>query len=173
MPPKRSRCDRLRPTSKLGTTTIDLMIPQHVTNTRVTYEVNKNNTLEKSGVGSSTYASNNNVPQAHIYKEFMKYQPRSFYENEGVIRLTIWIENMELIFLISSYAKKCRVKFATCTFMDASIAWWKKYIKTMGIESAYGTTWEMLGTKLSMYDFVNGLTFVDPLACMWQSSLVT
>ena len=23
----------------------------------------------------------------------------------------------------------------------------------------------MLGTKLSMYDFVNGLTFVDPLAC--------
>ena len=23
----------------------------------------------------------------------------------------------------------------------------------------------MLGTKLSMYDFVNGLTFVDPLVC--------
>lgn len=44
---------------------------------------------------------------------------------------------MESIFLVSSYAENCHVKFETCTFIKASLTWWNIYTKTMCIEFSY------------------------------------
>lgn len=117
------------------------MIEKQVPNTLATYEASRNNICEQSRVRSSIHGSNNDVPKACTYEEFMKYQPRSFYCNEGVIWLTIWIEKMESIFLINSYVESCRVKFATCTFMNVFLARWNNYTKIICIDLAYATTW--------------------------------
>lgn len=47
-----------------------------------------------------------------LTKNLLNYQPKSFYDNEGVIGLTLWTEKMESIFHINSYAESCNVKFA-------------------------------------------------------------
>lgn len=59
MPRKRSIRDRATLTPSLDTTTIELIIAQHVTKTLASYEANMNNTLEKNGIGS-----NSGVPKA-------------------------------------------------------------------------------------------------------------
>lgn len=97
------------------------MIEQKIGNTLATYETNKNNVSKQSGVESSIHGSNKDIPKACTYKKFINYKPDSFYDNEGVVGMTLWIENMESIFHNSSCAENYRVKFATCTFMDATL----------------------------------------------------
>lgn len=55
--------------------------------------------------------------------------------------MTLWIERMEFVFHISSYAQDCRVKFATCMFMDALITLCNDHSKTMGINASYSLRW--------------------------------
>ena len=51
---------------------------------------------------------------------------------------------MESVFHISFCAIDCRVKFATCTFVDRALSWWNDHVKTMGIDTAYNLTWDEL-----------------------------
>lgn len=91
------------------------MIKQQVANTLTTYEANKNNTYEQGRIGSNIHGNNNDIPSVCTYDEFLNYQPRSFYDNEGIIGLTLYIEKMESIFHISSYAENCLVKIIMCS----------------------------------------------------------
>nr|GEU44138.1 hypothetical protein [Tanacetum cinerariifolium] len=52
------------------------------------------------------------------YKEFLKCQPHNFSRTEGVVGLTRWFENTELVFHISNCTTNYQVKFATCTLTD-------------------------------------------------------
>ncbi|GJY36617.1 putative reverse transcriptase domain-containing protein [Tanacetum coccineum] len=53
------------------------------------------------------------VPAARecTYQDFLKFQPLTFKENEGVVRLTRWFEKMETLFHISNCPPKYQVKF--------------------------------------------------------------
>ena len=62
--------------------------------------------------------------------------------------MILWIEKMESIFLFSSCVENYQVKYATFTIINQSLAWWSNYTKTMGIDSAYATTWEELKLML-------------------------
>lgn len=122
MHPKRLYSDHLTPTPTLDIAKIKLIIAQHVTNTLVYYEANRNNAHKQSRVRRNICVSNTNIPRACTYKEIMNYKPKSFYDNEGIIRLTHWIENIELIFHVNSCVENRRVKFDTCTFMKWYLA---------------------------------------------------
>ncbi|GJW75215.1 putative reverse transcriptase domain-containing protein, partial [Tanacetum coccineum] len=83
-----------------------------------------------------------------FYADFMKYQPLNFKGNEGVVRLTWWIEKMELVFNISGCAIENQVKFATCTLLGAALTWWNGQIRSLGLD-AYLKTWEVLKKKIT------------------------
>lgn len=74
----------------------------------------------------------------------MHNNPRTFYGDGGINGLASWIREMELALEIHIFPKNCRVKFTTCMFMGATFIWWNTQVKTLGIESAYATSWEAL-----------------------------
>ncbi|GJY98191.1 putative reverse transcriptase domain-containing protein [Tanacetum coccineum] len=82
------------------------------------------------------------------YADFMKCQPLTFKEMEGVVGLTRWIEKKEPVFNISGCAIENQVKFATCTLLGAARTWWNGQIRTLGPE-AYAMTWEVLKKKMT------------------------
>ncbi|GKD88442.1 hypothetical protein Tco_1363949 [Tanacetum coccineum] len=51
-----------------------------------------------------------------------------------------WFEKMELVFHIENG----QVKYAKCTLMDGALTWWNSYVKTIGLDAAYKTTWKVL-----------------------------
>nr|GFC33293.1 hypothetical protein [Tanacetum cinerariifolium] len=111
-----------------------------------------------------------------FYADFMKFQPLNFRGTEGVVGLTRRIEKMESVFQISSCAvenqevlkkkmtnKYCpqgeikkleielwnlKIKFATCTLLDAALTWWNSQIRSLGPD-AYSMTWEVLIKKMT------------------------
>ena len=70
------------------------------------------------------------------YKDFMNCKPKSFHGTEGVVSLTRWIEKTESVFQISLFPNECKVRFAACTFADATLTWWNNQVNTMGIDDA-------------------------------------
>ncbi|GJX69053.1 putative reverse transcriptase domain-containing protein, partial [Tanacetum coccineum] len=82
------------------------------------------------------------------YADFMKCQPLNFKGAEGVVGLTRWIEKMESVFNISGCAVENRVKFATCTLLDAALTWWNSQIRSLG-PVAYTMTWDVLKKKMT------------------------
>lgn len=78
----------------------------------------------------------------------MNYQPRSIYDNEGILGVSIWIRKMESIFHTNSWVVNYHERFMTYTLWDVSLEWWNNYKNTMGVDSAYATTWENLNLIL-------------------------
>nr|GEY43818.1 putative reverse transcriptase domain-containing protein [Tanacetum cinerariifolium] len=110
--------------------------------------------LRNSTNGDGSQSSHEDNPR-HVqttrpcfYADFMKCHPLNFKGNEGVVGLTRWIEKIESVFNISGCAIENRVKFATCTLLDAALTWWNGQIQTLGLE-AYGMTWEVLKKKMT------------------------
>lgn len=66
----------------------------------------------------------------------MNYKPKPFYINEGVVRLSRWIEKMESVFEISFYAENCIAKFVACTVNYTSLSWSNIHAKIIGIRIA-------------------------------------
>ncbi|GJR52894.1 putative nucleotidyltransferase, ribonuclease H [Tanacetum coccineum] len=58
------------------------------------------------------------------------------------------IEKMESVFNISGCAVENRVKFATCTLLDAALTWWNSQIRSLG-PVAYTMTWDVLKKKMT------------------------
>lgn len=74
--------------------------------------------------GGESLQGDNRVPtRVCSYKDFMNIKPKPFYGNEGVFGLTMWIENMELVFEISFCPEVCNVKSAACILADAALSW--------------------------------------------------
>nr|GEZ76934.1 putative reverse transcriptase domain-containing protein [Tanacetum cinerariifolium] len=55
---------------------------------------------------------------------------------------------MESVFNIRGCAIENRVKFSTCTLLDAALTWWNGQIRTLGPD-AYAMTWELLKKKMT------------------------
>nr|GEX82901.1 hypothetical protein [Tanacetum cinerariifolium] len=62
------------------------------------------------------------------YINFMKCQPLKFKGTEGIVGLSHWLENIELVFHISGFAIDNQVKFATCTLLGATLTWWNGHV---------------------------------------------
>ncbi|GJS18478.1 hypothetical protein Tco_0412950 [Tanacetum coccineum] len=107
------------------------------------------NSTNGDGSHSSHEDNRRNVQTArpYFYADFMKCQPLNFKGTEGVVGLTRWIKKMESLFNISCYAIENHVKFATCTLLGATLAWWNGQIRTLGPD-AYSITWEVLKKKM-------------------------
>ncbi|XP_052622709.1 uncharacterized protein LOC128127997 [Lactuca sativa] len=82
------------------------------------------------------------------YKDFMNCRPKIFHGNEGVVNLTRLIEKTESVFQISFCPDDCKVRFAACTFADATLTWWNSHVNTMGIDTANSMKWEELKMML-------------------------
>nr|GEX00193.1 hypothetical protein [Tanacetum cinerariifolium] len=108
------------------------------------------NSTNGAGSHSSHEDNRRNVQTARpcFYADFMKCQPLNFKGTEGMVGLTRWIEKMELVFQISGCAIENRVKFATCTLLDAALTWWNSQIRSLD-PNAYSMTWEVLKKKMT------------------------
>ncbi|GJT57342.1 hypothetical protein Tco_0992396 [Tanacetum coccineum] len=78
------------------------------------------------------------------YTDFLKCQPMNFKGTEGVVGLTQWVEKMESVFLISSYAITSQVKFASCTLQGSALTWWNSHVRAIGQDVAYAMPWTAL-----------------------------
>ncbi|GJR11042.1 hypothetical protein Tco_0793694 [Tanacetum coccineum] len=84
------------------------------------------------------------VTRECTYQDFLKCQPLSFNEIEGVVGLTRWLEKMETVFHISNCPEKYQVKYATCTLLNSALTWWNSHKRTIRIEAAYAMSWAEL-----------------------------
>nr|GEX78112.1 hypothetical protein [Tanacetum cinerariifolium] len=83
------------------------------------------------------------------YTDFMKCQPFNFKGAEGIVGLSQWVEKMESVFHISGCAVENQVKFTTCTLLGAALTWWNGHVRTLGHDTAYAMTLEILKKKLT------------------------
>ncbi|GKD49979.1 hypothetical protein Tco_1278955 [Tanacetum coccineum] len=93
-------------------------------------------------------------PVAHecTYQDFMKCQPLSFKETEGVVGLIRWSEKMETVFHISNCPERYQVKYATCTLLDSALTWWNSHKRTIRIDAAYALSRrELLKLMIEVY----------------------
>ncbi|GJW08018.1 reverse transcriptase domain-containing protein [Tanacetum coccineum] len=133
-------------TTRQGASTLDIEqnITQRVVDAMAAYEANKNN-----GNGSHNEISGDTRSVEHTvrncsYKEFLNCKPYDFRGIEGAIGLTRWFEKMESIFHISNCAENCHMKFAACTLLDGALTWWNSFMKKIGLDASYETTWKEL-----------------------------
>ena len=69
------------------------------------------------------------------YKDFMNCKPKSLHGSEGIVNLTKCIEKTESVFQISFCPDDCKLRFAACTFTDATLTWWNSHVNTIGINT--------------------------------------
>ncbi|GKE14431.1 putative reverse transcriptase domain-containing protein, partial [Tanacetum coccineum] len=84
------------------------------------------------------------VARECTYQDFMKCQPLTFKETEGVVVLTRWFEKMETVFHISNCPEKYQVKYATCTLLNIALTWWNSHKRTVGTDAAFAMSWREL-----------------------------
>lgn len=48
------------------------------------------------------------------------------------------------VFEICYFLEDCKVKFTTCSLVDASMSWWTSYMKTIDINVANAMDWSEL-----------------------------
>ncbi|GJW34970.1 reverse transcriptase domain-containing protein [Tanacetum coccineum] len=68
---------------------------------------------------------------------------------EGVIKLTQWIEKMEIVFCIINFSVENQIKFSTCTLLGNALTWWNSHVRTVGNDIAYAMTWTELKKKMT------------------------
>nr|GFA70125.1 reverse transcriptase domain-containing protein [Tanacetum cinerariifolium] len=105
--------------------------------------------LRNSSGGDGSHSSHAEIPRnmhtaRHCYyADFMKCHPLNFKGTEGAVGLTRWIEKMESVFNISGCAVENQVKFATCTLLDATLAWWNSQIRTLEVKKLEIELWNL------------------------------
>nr|GEX09171.1 putative reverse transcriptase domain-containing protein [Tanacetum cinerariifolium] len=75
------------------------------------------------------------------FPSFMKCNPTLFHGKEGAIKLCRWFEKSEMVFSISDYAKRNKVKFAAATLQGRALTWWNSQVATLGLKVAIGKYW--------------------------------
>ncbi|GKG00263.1 reverse transcriptase domain-containing protein, partial [Tanacetum coccineum] len=123
---------------------IEQLIAQRVADAIAAYEANRNSRNGTQNEASGSAGGVEHTARGCSYKEFLNCQPRNFDGTEGAVGLTRWFEKMESVFRICNCAENCQVKYATCTLLDGALTWWNSYVKTIGLDAAYETTWEEL-----------------------------
>ncbi|GJT11780.1 reverse transcriptase domain-containing protein [Tanacetum coccineum] len=123
------------------------MINQCVTAALATRDANTNG-VDSHNLGTGA-RRNERATRECTYPNFMKCQPLNFQGTEGVVKLTQWIEKMEIVFRISNYSMENQIKFSTCTILGNALTWWNSHVRTIGNDIAYAMTWTELKKKIT------------------------
>nr|GEZ58682.1 hypothetical protein [Tanacetum cinerariifolium] len=75
------------------------------------------------------------------FSSFMKCNPTPFHGKEGAIELYRWFEKSKMVFSISNYAERNKVKFAAATLQGRALTWWNSYMATLGLDVAIKKSW--------------------------------
>ncbi|GKG10155.1 hypothetical protein Tco_0338901, partial [Tanacetum coccineum] len=93
---------------------------------------NRGNRNSNGNGGGNDFNFGGFVPARECtYQDFLKCQPLSFNETEGVVGLTHWFKNMETVFHISNCLEKYQVKYTTCTLLNGALTWWNNHKRTI------------------------------------------
>ncbi|GJR47028.1 hypothetical protein Tco_1315131, partial [Tanacetum coccineum] len=84
------------------------------------------------------------VARECTYQDFMKCQPLNFKGTEEVVGLIRWFEKIEIVFHISNYLEKYKVKYATCTLLNSELTWWNSHKRTIRTDAAFAMSWREL-----------------------------
>nr|GEY92270.1 reverse transcriptase domain-containing protein [Tanacetum cinerariifolium] len=57
------------------------------------------------------------------------------------IELCRWFEKSEMVFSISDYTERNKVKFAAATLQGRALTWWNSQVATLGLKVAIGKSW--------------------------------
>ncbi|GJR30035.1 reverse transcriptase domain-containing protein [Tanacetum coccineum] len=147
------------PTTRQGisSTAIEQLIAQRVANATTAYKANRNNGNGIQNKASSSAGGVEHTARGCSYKEFLNCKPRKIDRTKGAVGLTRWFEKMESVDCIGNYVENCQVKYATCTLLDGALSWWNSYVKTIGLDAAYETTWEEMKKMMTAeYDDIQG-----------------
>nr|GEU36221.1 reverse transcriptase domain-containing protein [Tanacetum cinerariifolium] len=106
------------------------------------YKANRTRGNETHNESSGSVGGTKHTICNSSYKEFLICKPHNFKGMEGAVRLTHWVEKMESVFHISNNAENCLEKFSMCTLLDDALTCWNSYVKTIGFDAAYMTTWK-------------------------------
>nr|GEV04950.1 putative reverse transcriptase domain-containing protein [Tanacetum cinerariifolium] len=70
----------------------------------------------------------------------------------GAIELCRWFEKSEMVFSISEYTERNKVKFDAATLQGRAQTWWNSQVATLGLEVANGKSWGHM-KKMMMEEF--------------------
>ncbi|GJX91242.1 hypothetical protein Tco_0344568 [Tanacetum coccineum] len=113
----------------LSSAAIEQLIAQRVADAIASYEANLNNINGTQNEASSSAGGLNKVVQ------------------EDGIHVHV-----------CNYAESCQVKYATSTLLDSALTWWNSYVKIIGLDTAYETTWEELKKMMTKEDLTSLVT---------------
>ncbi|XP_021980193.1 uncharacterized protein LOC110876327 [Helianthus annuus] len=74
-------------------------------------------------------------------KYFVSCKPRDFTGEIGAIDALKWLDEIETVVDISGYAAKDTVKFASQSFKEDALTWWKALIQSTGKVEMYSLSW--------------------------------
>nr|GEV19671.1 hypothetical protein [Tanacetum cinerariifolium] len=75
------------------------------------------------------------------FSSFMKCNLTPFHGKQGAIELCRWFEKSEMVFSISDYAKRNKVKFVAATLQGRALTWWNSQVATLGLNVTIGKSW--------------------------------
>ncbi|GKC21035.1 putative reverse transcriptase domain-containing protein, partial [Tanacetum coccineum] len=127
---------------------LQAMINQGVTAALAARDANTNGVdSHNSGTGARR---NERTTCECTYPDFMKCQPLNFKGTEGVVKLTQWIEKMEIVFRISNCSLENQIKVLTFVlFWRMLLTWWNSHVRLLGNDIAYAMTWTELKKKIT------------------------
>ncbi|GJS12531.1 putative reverse transcriptase domain-containing protein [Tanacetum coccineum] len=146
------KAPKTRTTPAITTTTTTLMtddqlkelIAQGVANVLEKCSATKSRNGEDSHDSRTGVRRTERAARECTYPDFMKCKPLYFKGIEGAVKLTQWFERMETVFCICNCTIENHIKFATCTLLRSALTWWNSYVRTVGHDVAYATTWTNL-----------------------------
>ncbi|GJU76766.1 hypothetical protein Tco_1273836 [Tanacetum coccineum] len=141
MPPKRTAATTT--IAPMTNAAIKQLIAQGVADALAEIEANKTSKNGDDNHDSGTDSRRTErAARECTYSDFLKCQPLNLNGTEGVVCLTQWFGKMEYVFHISNCTVACQIKFATCTLLGSALTWWNSYVKTVGLDAAYGMLWK-------------------------------
>nr|GEV58412.1 putative reverse transcriptase domain-containing protein [Tanacetum cinerariifolium] len=75
------------------------------------------------------------------FSSFMKCNLTPFHGKEGAIELYRWFEKSKMVFSISDYTERNKVKIAAATLQGRALTWWNSQVATLGLKVAIGKSW--------------------------------
>nr|GEV81873.1 hypothetical protein [Tanacetum cinerariifolium] len=96
------------------------------------------------------------------YTDFMKYQPLNFKGTEGIVGLSQWVERWNQFSILVVVLLRTRNNTTDDGSQNsgggprrpmqparATLTWWNGHVRTLGHDTTYAMTWEILKKKLT------------------------
>nr|GEU60952.1 putative reverse transcriptase domain-containing protein [Tanacetum cinerariifolium] len=130
------------PPKAMSQAAIERLVTQRV---NVALEAERAGRVNEGGEGSNANETGGQdrapLVRECTFSSFMKCNPTPFHGKEGAIELCRWFEKSKMVFSISDYAERNKVKLAAATLQGRALTWLNSQVATLGLNVAIGKSW--------------------------------